>query len=151
MLFNSRLCIFFIFIFLHFILFSNSLREKNVLERKSVITFFLHSLFYSSIVLSKISVVNMIEFLSSKHEKLMDENAMHYVPLKMFLLYYFISWNFKLVWDCWKIFSLSIVFLFKIKSFRISLCEKLKISHYFHSCLRKLYFTWSNDHVNTSL
>ena len=33
-------------------------------------------------------VVNMIEFLSSKHEKLMDENAMHYVPLKMFLLYY---------------------------------------------------------------
>ena len=36
------------------------------------------------------SVVNMIEFLSSKHEKLMDENAMHYVPLKMFLLYYLI-------------------------------------------------------------
>ena len=44
-------------------------------------------------------------FLSSKHEKLMDENTMYYAPLKMFLLYYFISLNFILVGDCWKIFS----------------------------------------------
>ncbi len=33
-------------------------------------------------------VMNMIESLSSKLEKLMDENTMHDVPLKMFLLYY---------------------------------------------------------------
>jgi len=42
----------------------------------------------------------MIESLSSKPEKLMDENAMYYAPLKIFLLYYFISLNFKLVGDC---------------------------------------------------
>ena len=51
------------------------------------------------------SVMDKIESLSSKPEKLMDENTMYYALLKMFLLYYFISLNFKLVVDCWKIFS----------------------------------------------
>ena len=41
--------------------------------------------------------MNMIKFLSSKPEKFMGENAKYYAPLKMFLLYYFISLNFKLV------------------------------------------------------
>ena len=50
-------------------------------------------------------VMDMIGFLSSKHEKLMDKNTMYYASLKMFLLYSFISLNFKLVGDCWKIFS----------------------------------------------
>ena len=50
-------------------------------------------------------VMNMIESLSSKLEKLMDENTIYYAPLKIFLLYYFISLNFKLVGGCWKIFS----------------------------------------------
>ena len=44
----------------------------------------------------KMFVIDMIEFLSSKHKKLMDENTIYYVLLKMFfLLYYFISLNFK--------------------------------------------------------
>ena len=47
----------------------------------------------------------MIKSLSSKPRKLMDENTIYYAPLKMFLLYYFISLNFKLVGDWWKIFS----------------------------------------------
>ena len=51
------------------------------------------------------SIMDMIESLSSKPGKLIDENTMYYAPLKMFLLYYFISLNFKLVGDCWKIFS----------------------------------------------
>ena len=42
-------------------------------------------------------VMDMIGFLSSKHEKLMDKNTMYYASLKMFLLYSFISLNFKLV------------------------------------------------------
>ena len=78
------------------------------------------------------SVMDKIESLSSKPEKLMDENTMYYALLKMFLLYYFISLNFKLVGDCWKIFSynlklkyifLSIMF-FKDKIFLISFREK---------------------------
>ena len=55
------------------------------------------------------SGMDMIQSLSSKHEKLMDENTMYYAPLKMFLLYYFISLNFKLVGDCWKIFSYNLI------------------------------------------
>ena len=53
--------------------------------------------------------MNMIKFLSSKPEKFMGENAKYYAPLKMFLLYYFISLNFKLVGDCWKIFSYNLI------------------------------------------
>ena len=44
--------------------------------------------------------MNMIEFISNKHEKLIDENIIYYALLKMFLLYYFITLNFKLVGDC---------------------------------------------------
>jgi len=46
------------------------------------------------------SIMDMIESLSSKFEKLIDENEMYYAQLKIFLLYYFISLNFKLVGDC---------------------------------------------------
>ena len=60
------------------------------------------------------SVMDMIESFSSKLGKLMDENTMYYAPLKMFLLYYFISLNFKLVGDCWKIFSYNLKFKIKI-------------------------------------
>ena len=49
--------------------------------------------------------MDMIKSLFSKPEKFMGENIMHYPPLKMFLLYYLISLDFKLVGDCWKIFS----------------------------------------------
>ena len=45
----------------------------------------------------------------------MDENTMYYALLKIFLLYYFISLNFKLVGDCWKIFSYNLKF--KIKKY----------------------------------
>ena len=48
--------------------------------------------------------MDMIESLFNKPEKLMDEKAMYYASLKMFLLYYFISLNFKLVGDCGKYF-----------------------------------------------
>jgi len=58
--------------------------------------------------------MDMIESLSSKPGKLIDENTMYYAPLKMFLLYYFISLNFKLVGDCWKIFSYNLNFKIKI-------------------------------------
>ena len=58
--------------------------------------------------------MDMIEFLPSQHEKLMDENIMYYALLKVFLLYYFISLNFKLVGDCWKIFSYNLKFKIKV-------------------------------------
>ena len=35
--------------------------------------------------------MDIIEFLSSKHEKLMDENTMYYAPLKMYL--FVIYWH----------------------------------------------------------
>ena len=40
--------------------------------------------------------MDMIESLPSKPGQLIDENTMYYTLLKMFLLYYFISLNFKL-------------------------------------------------------
>jgi len=58
--------------------------------------------------------MNISESLSNKSEKLMDENTMYYAPLKIFLLYYFIYLNFKLVGDCWKIFSYNLKFKIKI-------------------------------------
>ena len=58
--------------------------------------------------------MNMIQFIPSKPGKFMGENAIYYAPLKMFLLYYFISLNFKLVKDCWKIFSYNLKFKIKI-------------------------------------
>ena len=66
-------------------------------------------------------VMNMIESLSSKLEKLMDENTIYYAPLKIFLLYYFISLNFKLVEGCQKIFSYNLKFKIKIH-FLYQLC-----------------------------
>ena len=54
--------------------------------------------------------MDMIESIYSKHGKLMDENTMYYAPLKIFLLSYFISLKFKLVGDCWKIFSYNLKF-----------------------------------------
>jgi len=51
-------------------------------------------------------MMNMIESLTSKSEK-----------LKMFLLYYFISLNVKLVGDGWKIYSYNLKFKIKIYFF----------------------------------
>jgi len=58
--------------------------------------------------------MDMIEPLPSKPGQLIDENTMYYTLLKMFLLYYFISLNLKLVGDCWKIFSYNLKFKIKI-------------------------------------
>ena len=43
--------------------------------------------------------MEMIKFISCKHEKFIGKNTMYYAPLKMFLLYDFISLTFKLVGD----------------------------------------------------
>ena len=57
--------------------------------------------------------MNIIKYVSSKPEECTGENTMHYAPLKMFL-YDFISLNFKLVGDSWKIFSYNLKFEIKI-------------------------------------
>jgi len=64
--------------------------------------------------------MDMIESLSSKSKKFMGENAMYFAP-SIFLLYYFISLNFKLVEDCWKIFSYNLKYKIKIY-FHCQLC-----------------------------
>ena len=84
----------------------------TVLERENI---FSSCIVFSGVAfcLIKMFVMDMTKSFSSKPKKFTRENVMHYAPL-IFLLYYFISLNFKLAGDCWKIFSYNLKFKIKI-------------------------------------